>query len=57
MSGVTKGWQWPIAFGDLLIEILLFQKCLFIFEIDSNCNIINRDIKNRLKHVYPKLKV
>jgi len=28
---------------------LLFQNCLFIFELDSKCNIINRDIKHRLK--------
>jgi hypothetical protein len=49
--------QLPIAFGDLPIVILLFQHCLFIFEIDSNCNVINRVIKNRLKHVSPRLKI
>ncbi len=38
-----------VANGQLPIEILLFQDCLFIFELDSNCNVINRDIKNRLK--------
>jgi hypothetical protein len=58
--GVTD-WQWPIPFEDLPIvifirellpiEILLFQNCLFIFELDSNCNFINRDIKKRLQHI------
>jgi len=39
-SGVTKGeanGQLPISFGDLPIEIFLFQNYLFIFELDSNC--------------------
>jgi hypothetical protein len=39
-SGATKGeanGQLLISFGDLPIEILLFQNCLFIFEVDSNC--------------------
>ena len=49
-SGVTRGeanGQLPISFGDLPIvifiskflpiEILLFQSCLLIFELDSNC--------------------
>ncbi len=40
VSGATKGdvnGQLPISFGDLPIEIFLFQDCLFIFELDSNC--------------------
>jgi len=42
-SGVTKrkregaNGQLPIPFRDLPIEILPFQNCLFIFELDSNC--------------------
>jgi hypothetical protein len=34
-SGATR--QLTISFGDLHIEILLLQNCLFIFELDSYC--------------------
>jgi len=49
----TNG-QWRnqgAANGQLPIEILLFENCLFIFELDSNCNVINRDIKKSLKYI------
>jgi hypothetical protein len=49
-QGAANG-QLHIPFGDLPIEILLVQNCLFIFELYSNCNVINRGIRKRLKNI------